>query len=185
MKILHLAPFNTAGVPIEFVRAERKLGFYSRLVTLSRSRQGFEEDICLDLPLLDHWLIRLAKRIISPKSRMAVQYQAAIPKEIPRIWIPNQLETSLIKFREKLWESKIQRAIEKYNLFDFDIYQLDGGLGFFRDARIIRKLKCMGKRIICCYTGSDLRVRGVIPEIDKLSDLNIQSNLTINFYTQI
>jgi len=27
--------------------------------------------------------------------------------------------------------------------------------------------------VICCYTGSDLRTRGVIPEIDAIADLNI------------
>jgi len=27
--------------------------------------------------------------------------------------------------------------------------------------------------VICCYTGSDLRTRGVIPAIDQLSDLNV------------
>ena len=44
---------------------------------------------------------------------------------------------------------------------------------FFRDARIVKKLKAAGKRIVCYYIGTDLRDRGVIPEIDALSDLNI------------
>ena len=56
-------------------------------------------------------------------------------------------------------------------MLNFDVYQLDSGLGFFRDARIIKSLKARGKKIICCYTGSDLRVRGVIPEIDAIADL--------------
>ena len=29
------------------------------------------------------------------------------------------------------------------------------------------------KKIICCYTGSDLRTRGIIPAIDRISDLNV------------
>ncbi len=172
-RILHIAPFNTAGVPLELVRAEQALGFDSRLVTLSRSRQKFEEDICLDLPWLDHWSIRLAKQLFSPRSRMDVSHEVSIPKEIPRIWKPNRAEDLLIHARERFWQDRIDAAIAKFHLLDFDVYQLDGGLEFFRDARIVRQLKSNGKKIICCYTGSDLRVRGVIPEIDALSDCNV------------
>ncbi|MCI0512202.1 hypothetical protein L0128_03220 [candidate division KSB1 bacterium] len=173
MKILHLAPFNVAGVPIEFVRAERSLGFTSRLVTLGRSRLQFEEDICLDLPLLDSPVVNLAKRLFSPATRTQVHYRVPPATEIPRIWHPNRLENGLIVAREFLWRPKIQAAMQQYHLEDFDIYQLDGGLEFFRDGRFIRALKARGKKIICCYTGSDLRVRGILPAIDALSDLNI------------
>ena len=173
MKILHIAPMNTAGVPIEFVRAERLLGHESRLVTLRRSPLKFEEDICLDLPLLDHWSVRLAKRLFSPAKRRTVHFRPHTPQQIPRVWLPNPMEQRLIQWREHIWKPKIEAAIRKHNLLDFDVYQLDGGLGFFRDGHIIRQLKQQGKKIICCYTGSDLRVRGVIPEIDALSDLNI------------
>lgn len=172
-RILHIAPFNTAGVPLELVRAEQALGFASRLVTLSRSRQKFEEDICLDLPLLDHWSIRLAKKLFSPRSRTNVSHEVSLPNEIPRIWKPNRAEELLISVRERYWQDRIDAAIKKFNLLDFDVYQLDGGLEFFRNARIVRQLKANGKKIICCYTGSDLRVRGVIPEIDALSDCNV------------
>lgn len=172
-RILHIAPFNTAGVPLELVRAEQILGFDSRLVTLSRSRQKFEEDICLDLPLLDHWSIRLAKKLFSPRSRTNVSHEVTLPQEIPRIWRPNRAEILLIKARERFWRGRLDAAIEKFHLLDSDVYQLDGGLEFYRDARIVRQLKARGKKIICCYTGSDLRVRGVIPEIDALSDCSV------------
>ena len=174
MKILHIAPFNTSGVPAELVRAERRLGHYSRLVTLVRDRRGYEEDICLDLPWIDFPLTFIAKRLISAKEKLSVDNVARIPDRIPIEWRPNNLvEDTLVKLRDKLWSPKIRRAIGKYDLFNFDVYQLDGGLGFFRDARIILQLKQRGKKIICCYTGSDLRTRGVIPQIDQLSDVNV------------
>jgi glycosyltransferase involved in cell wall biosynthesis len=34
-------------------------------------------------------------------------------------------------------------------------------------------MKAAGRVIICCYTGSDLRTRGVIPEIDAISHVNV------------
>ena len=54
-----------------------------------------------------------------------------------------------------------------------DLIQLDGGIGFYRNGRDIINFKRLGKKIICCYTGSDLRMRGVIPQIDAVSDLNV------------
>ena len=64
-RILHLAPFNTSGVPITLVRAEREVGFESRLITLGRDSRNYEEDICLDLPFLDFIGTRLAKKLFS------------------------------------------------------------------------------------------------------------------------
>lgn len=173
MKILHIAPINTAGVPLTFVQAERALGHESRLVTLQKHPRNFGEDICLELPFFDFWGTQLAKKLFSPPQRLNVQFQSKIPEHIPRVWRPNRPEQMLIALREKIWQRKVEKAINTYDLLNFDVYQLDGGLGFFRDGRIIQQLKNAGKKIICCYTGSDLRVRGVIPQIDCVSDLNI------------
>jgi hypothetical protein len=174
MKILHIAPFNTAGVPMTFVQAERALGHESHLITLGRNKLSFKEDICLDLPFLNFWGTTLIKKIFTPYKRRIVDNIARIPDKIPIQWSPGNLgEQILIRFRESVWNNKIHKAILKYNLHDFDIYQLDGGLGFYRDSRFIIQLKKNKKKIICCYTGSDLRTRGVIPEIDHISYLNI------------
>ena len=173
-KILHIAPFNTAGVPITFVKAERNLGYESRLVTLGIGRQDREEDIALNLRFLDSPFTRFAKQIFTPESRRKIGNRAKIPKTIPIKWYPSGLgEKTLIKLREKLWEKKIDQFFRSIDIDHFDIIQLDGGLGFFRDGRVVQRLKSRKKKIICCYTGSDLRTRGVIPQIDELSDLNV------------
>ncbi|MBN1349821.1 hypothetical protein JXJ21_10460 [candidate division KSB1 bacterium] len=173
MKILHIAPINTAGVPLALVRAENAIGIQSRLITFHRHPRDFGEDICLDLPLFDFWGVHLAKKLFSPSERVAVRYDAKLPETIPPTWIPGRIEHTLIRMRERLWQPRIERAIADYDIVSFDVIQLDGGMGFYRDGRIIRQLKSGGKKIICCYTGSDLRVRGVIPEIDHISDLNV------------
>jgi len=82
-------------------------------------------------------------------------------------------EKLLIKFREAVWKPMIKRAYQQYQLDQFNVIQLDGGIGFFRDGNDILRLKQQGKKIICCYAGSDLRIRGVIPQIDAISDLNV------------
>jgi glycosyltransferase involved in cell wall biosynthesis len=59
------------------------------------------------------------------------------------------------------------------DFWNFDLYQLEGGLEFFRDGRTVLELKNRGKKILCLYTGSDLRTRGVIPVIDDVADLHL------------
>jgi len=172
LKILHIAPFNYAGVPMNFVKAERNLGHYSRLIVLGGNTQKREGDIFLNLPFIDSPFVRAAKKIFTPKKRRKIVHDITSPEKIPNVWsYANYGEKFLIKYREALWRFKIDFILKKIDFLNFDLYQLDGGLGFYRDSRLIKKLHSMGKMIVVCYTGSDLRTRGVIPEIESISDL--------------
>ena len=173
MKILHIAPFNVANVPMTFVLAERQLGYEGRLLTFARNPQGFPEDICLNLPFVNSRGLTYFKRLINGKSRTEVTNIKPELTSLPPTWQPNQLEKLFVKFRENFWQPIIKKAYQQYQLDQFDVIQLDGGIGFFRDGSDIIRLKQLGKKIICCYTGSDLRIRGVIPQIDSISDLNV------------
>ena len=176
-RILHIAVCNIAGVPLEFVRAERALGYYSRLITFTPSPYGFGEDICLHLPLISDLPMQLFKGLLGYRNPETANLRAK-PSQIPPIWRPrNRLESWLINLRDLIWKERVMKFSQGFDLFGFDVYQLDGGSGFTRRGEIIRNLKQSGKRIVCCYLGSDLRIRGVIPEIDELSDLN----LTVEF----
>ena len=173
-RILHLAPFNTSGVPITFVKADRKLGFESRLITLSRDPRGYDEDVCLQLPFLDSLSMRWTKRLVSDPSRLRQDNRRTRPRQMPPVWQPHTVaEKWLIKMREAIWARKIHQVMDELDFWNFDIYQLDGGLEFFRDGRTIAQLERMGKKIICLYTGSDLRTRGLIPAIDEHADLRL------------
>ncbi|OQX94953.1 hypothetical protein B6I21_07975 [candidate division KSB1 bacterium 4572_119] len=173
MKILHIAPFNVAGVPITLVKAERELGHDSRLITLGKTRQAYEEDICLNLPFLNFMGLKSFKRLIGGKKRVYVSNKTPSRNEFPLQWTPNKAEKIFILFRESIWQKKVNRMFEEINIDQFDVIQLDGGVGFYRNGRDILEFKRRGKKIICCYTGSDLRVRGIIPQIDAISDLNV------------
>ncbi|MFQ5705873.1 MAG: glycosyltransferase [bacterium] len=174
LRIIHIAPFNTSGVPMALVKAERKLGHYSRLVTLGRDLRHYEEDICLDLPFMNSWATRLAKRIVVHPDRLSVHNNYKMPETIPPVWQPNgPAEKIGIALREWLWKRRIEQLFESCDFWNFDIYQLDGGLEFFRNGQTIKKLKALHKKVICCYTGSDLRTRGVLPNVDALTDLNV------------
>ena len=172
LKILHLCDQNWVGSASTFVKYHNKLGNHSRLVTLSRCASGFDEDICLDLPLVKGSPLDMTvKKLVNLIHRGAPK---SVDTSRARVWRPRSgFETLLFALRDTLWAPKIYSVVERHDLLRFDIYHLESGSGFFRDSRIVKKLKAMGKRIVCYYLGTDLRDRGVIPEIDRLSDLNI------------
>lgn len=165
MKILHVAPINVAGVPYSMMQMQQRFGHHARLVSLHTNTLTFPEDICLSLPL--------------PRNALAMSWrrykQAPAPSApMPKIHQPsNILEELYFKYDDWRRENVVLRCIERNKLDDYDIIHYDGGLDFFRDARIARRWKREGKKIVCHYMGSDLRIRGVDPRIDELSDLNI------------
>jgi len=168
LKILHIAPQNFAGMPLDFVKMHRMFGDESHLITLFRNTINFEEDICLDFKLPSGkgaklWRDSKIETTLVPK----LKYNQ--PKNI--------LEKVYFYLRDVKNKSKIHEAIKSYNLFDYDIYHFDGGMDFFRDLRFAKELKKRKKKIVCCYFGSDLRTRGIFKELDEMSDLN----LTVEF----
>ena len=159
IKILHIAPQNFAGMPMDFVNMHRQYGAESRLVTLYKNTLNFEEDICINLPLHTG---KIAKGWRDKKVSEKKFYK---PK--------NNLENIYFKFRDFRNRSRITSVIDKYKLYDFDIYHFDGGMDLFRDLRFAKEVKRRGKKIVCCYFGSDLRTRGIFKELDDMSDLNL------------
>lgn len=172
-RILHLAPQNISGVPITFVRAERKLGLESRLVTLMRDPRGYEEDVCLELPFLKGMGMRQIKKLFLPKTRLEISNRQVAVSGTPR-WQPHSItERALLALRERVWQPRLTRLMREIDFWNFDLYQLEGGMEFFRDGRTVAELKRRGKKIVCLYTGSDLRTRGLIPEVDRCADLRL------------
>jgi glycosyltransferase involved in cell wall biosynthesis len=179
LKILYLAPEHYTGALELFVQAHRQLGNESRLVTLYRSHSGYSEDICLRLPLVGpHRSLMTLRRLAYFGHGQQGMYTPKVGH--PPVWRPaNLAEKLFFRARDVLWAPRVYRAIEEYDLMEFDIYHLESGLGFFRDGRVIGRLKTMGKKIVCSYHGTDLRQRGVIPEIDAISDLNLTCELDL------
>jgi glycosyltransferase involved in cell wall biosynthesis len=169
LKILHLAPQNYAGVPYSFYDMHNACGDYSRLVTFHKNQRNFPEDICLELPLPDFHLANKWR-----KKKVAVREEQNITSA-PVFEPKNFIEKIYFNINDFSKKNKINEAIQKYKLDDFDIIHYDAGLDFFRNSLVAKKWKKEGKKIVCCYYGSDLRIRGVIKELDAISDLNITS----------
>jgi glycosyltransferase involved in cell wall biosynthesis len=174
MKILHIAAYNISGVPLTMVKAERKLGHYSRLVTFQRDWRSYEEDICLELPGWGQKFLYTIKKIIYSGERTTQSNRKSHSLSIPQVWkAGNVLESIMLRLRDAALRPVIMRAISRNGLESFDVYQLEGGHGFFKYDDVIPAWHRAGKKVICCYYGSDLRRRGVMPEIHAISDCNV------------
>ena len=78
LRILHLCDQNWVGTASTFVKYHNKLGNYSRMVTLSRCRTGFDEDICLNLPMMKGSRLDMAlKQGDEPAARERPEERAA------------------------------------------------------------------------------------------------------------
>jgi hypothetical protein len=173
MKVLHVAPLNVAGVPYLMMDMQRRFGADARLVTLHRSTHTFPEDICLDLHLprnaVARWW-RKKKRVTSTASSpLSGNHLLGPPTQAPK----NGVESIYFRYDDYRRKNTIEEAIERFQLDQYEIIHYDGGVDFFRDCRLASDWKVRGKRIVCHYMGSDLRVRGVIPAMDRLSELNL------------
>ncbi len=169
LKILHLAPQNYAGVPYSYYRMHIACGDQSRLVTYHKNPLSFPEDICLNLPLPNFKLAKLWRRqkVDSREESLSTEAPVFNPKNI--------FEKLYFDFNDYIKKDTINSAIEKYDLNNFDIIHYDAGLDFYRNARQAIEWKKMGKKIVSVFYGSDLRIRGVIKELDEISDLSITS----------
>jgi len=178
LKILYISPENTVGTLSYWKRGHKQMGNYCRFVTFYSHPAGYEEDICLNLPLLSPSRTYMNIRDKISKLLEKRDYWSEL-KGYPPIWNPPEWKKKIFRLRERIWEPKINRAIQQYNLTDFDIYHFEWGTDFYRDAKFAKRLKAAGKKIICHYHGKDMRNRGVIKELDEISDLNLTNELDL------
>jgi hypothetical protein len=171
MKILHFAIENFARVPANLVRAERELGHESLLMTLYPSSHGFhDEDVCLDAPFVKTPAVRFAKKFIHPRAGVPVRMRRS-GGQGPPVWKPaNRLSDILFRLRDRLWAPKVRKALDSIGTETVDVLFLDGGMGFLRHDTFAAAIKAGGAKIAVGYYGSDLRTRGILPEIDGLAD---------------
>ena len=149
-------------------------------ITLYRNPNQSDAGICLNLPLIstDSWYLKYRHQYYKYYRGELGDYQEK--EGFPPTWEPNSLfEKLFFVTRDWIWHYYIDPAINKYNLFDYDIYHFEWGLDLYRDCRFAKKLSIKGKPIICTYHGQDMRTRGVIKDMDKISNLNLTSELDL------
>ncbi len=179
-KILYISPENTVGTLNLWKKIHKQNNNVCRSVTFFKSPKNFNEDICLELPInFTKPFLKNMRHNFYKLYRGKLGYHKEKTGYPPTYSPEGRLDNLFFRFKDKLNEKKINSTIEKFNLMDFDVYHLESGIGFFKDSRIIQQLAKSGKKIICHFHGEDLRTRGVIPEIDKISNLNLTNEVDL------
>ena len=146
MKILYISPENTVGTLSLWRQEHISRGNVCRTVTFFRSPKNFEEDICLDLPF--NFTTPILSRLRN------IVYQAYRGHEgyfkektgFPPQWEPEGLiDNSFLKLKDLIWRPKIEEAIEKFDLYDFDIYHFESGMDFLKNEFFVKKLNQLRK----------------------------------------
>lgn len=174
LSILHIAPENTAGVPFNVNEMQNRFGLKSRLLTFYKIPFDFPEDICLNLKLLRGrlamgWRKLKQSRLHESLDSRNIDEFTHMPYFAPR----NLFEKLYLKRRERKNEKLFLEVIKNNNLEKSSIIHFDGGIDYYSDSRLAKKWKAQGKKIVNCYFGDDLRTRGIVKDMDELSDLNL------------
>tara|TARA_B100000214_G_scaffold317996_1_gene252090 strand:+ start:4393 stop:5481 length:1089 start_codon:yes stop_codon:yes gene_type:complete len=180
MKILYISPENTVGTLTLWRKEHQSRGNECRTLTFFKSPKNFKEDICLNLPFNFTKPTMSKMRNIIYKIYNGKEGYFKEKKGYPPIWRPSGiLDKSFIGLKDWFWRPIVKRAIQKYNLYDFDVVHFEGGMDFLKDEFYVKNLNKMGKKIICHYHGEDLRNRGVMPIIDFVSNLNLTNEVDL------
>jgi len=176
VKILYISPENTVGTLGLWQRVHEARGNECRYVTFYPSATGFPDDICLNLPWISasaryiHWRNWIYTRTKSPLGD-----ETNVPGN-PPVWQPGSLaERAFFALRDWLWRFRVEPAIRKYGLLDFDVYHFEWGLEFYRHGGFVDRLAERGKPMLATYHGQDFRNRGVIPAVDRHMQINLTS----------
>jgi glycosyltransferase involved in cell wall biosynthesis len=172
MKFLYITPEHVSGTLSLFKKEHERRGDECRFVTFWHSRYDFNDDICLELPLMPNaaWVRGLRSMLGRDPHRAFKPVSESLP-----VWNPGAISKSAFALRDFLNWPQIEDAIKRFHLDEFDVIQLDGGLDFTRDARFIRHCANKGAHILCFYHGSDMRCRGIIPAVDRLAEVRLTS----------
>ncbi|MCB2212623.1 glycosyltransferase [bacterium] len=180
MNILCVAPYHVTGTLLLWKREFARRGHRFRYVTLFRSPFGFDEDICLDLPLQPSNDAFIQARTLAYKAlRGAEPDDAPIDARPPFQPAPHPAVQTFFDVRDNVLAPRINSAIEQLNLDDADIIWLDQGAEFFRDGRTVQRWAAMDKPMMAFYHGSDMRNRGILPQIDQHLGLRLTSEVDL------
>ncbi|MCH7573951.1 MAG: hypothetical protein IIA59_02390 [Candidatus Marinimicrobia bacterium] len=176
MKILYISPQNTVGTLSLWQKVHESRGNRCDFITFFPSPLGFDNGICLNLPLAS------GRRFFEPlrgwfyrRTRGPLGEEAPRPGK-PPIWEPgSRIEPLFFAFRDWLWRFKIEPAIRKYGLLDYDVYHFEWGQDLYRSGDFIRRVAALGKPMLATYHGQDFRNRGVLPEVDSRVWLSLTS----------
>tara|TARA_B100000029_G_scaffold131734_1_gene125532 strand:- start:1299 stop:2387 length:1089 start_codon:yes stop_codon:yes gene_type:complete len=180
VKILYISPENTVGTLSLWKREHESRGHECRTVTFFQSPKKFEEDICLNLPFNFTGTKMSTLRNFIYKLYRGEEGYFKSKEGYPPVWQPEGwFDSMFFKFKDWLWKPIVEKAIEKFDLYNFDVVHFESGSDFLKNEFFVKELYKKGKKIIAHYHGEDLRSRGVMPSIDSLSHQNLTNEVDL------
>lgn len=181
MRILVIAPYHVTGTLDLWRRGLGQRGHELRFVTLWPNQWGFAEDISLSLPLMPHegnWIVK-ARRSIHRRTRGPLADDTPIEERPPMWQSPGFFADAFFAIRDAVIAPQVLAAAREHGFDDYDIIWLDQGAEFFRDGRFVRRWAGMGKKLMAFYHGSDMRNRGIYPQVDRHLGLRLTSEVDL------
>lgn len=181
MRILVIAPFHVSGTLDLYQRGLRERGHELRFVTQWPNQWGFAEDISLNLPLMPHegnWIVK-SRRFLHRLTRGPLADDTPISERPPMWKSPGFVADSFFVLRDAVIAPYVIAAAREHKFDDYDLIWVDQGAGLFRDARLVRRWAEMGKHMMAFYHGSDMRNRGIFPQVDRHLELRLTSEVDL------
>ncbi len=185
MKILHIAHCPMQWVPLSYRDMERRHGDTSDLIFLTNPFDTRDFPV-LPQPLFTWpWLMRMRRKTVEDRWEESKDKILGIQKNQADKYeshsIPLQIRPG--NSAQKIWRAcrdtylrkKIPGLVKQYKLDEYEIVHYHGGRDYTWSADLAQYLHERGAKISCVYHGTDLRIEGVIPQLDKLSQLNLTS----------
>ncbi len=180
MKILHLTHGPFQGLPRHFLELERRFGHQADLVFFQgpADSDGFPE---IPQILMDYYPIRKfrawqVRHRVQEANRRLIAPEAAdlqVRREPIAQMRPNLLQAAWRNLKDARVRRSIPGIIRDYNLDGYDVVHFDGARDLTYGAHLAAELKRRGARIVSVFYGTELRVDGVTPALDHLTDLNL------------
>ena len=120
MKILYISPENTVGLLSIWKKIHEMQGNTCDFVTMYKSKQGFDDGLCLNLPFIGTGDKYIYMRNAYYKMTRGAMGDQEVVSSIPPFNAANSFERLYHGLRDWVWKSKIERMIQLYNLLDYD-----------------------------------------------------------------
>lgn len=170
MRVLHFAFENFQDVAGMLSRAHAHFGDSGTLVTMTPSRLGFPNGVCLNYPLMNSGLVRCVRRITGKDNVNVRPDELRLRTKGDRPW-----DRGYYWLRDQVWSYKLRGPWLRYGLDAFDVYHFDGDVPFVHGDRMLRRLR--NARIVTHFFGSELRRFGANSALRERAQLRFTSEV--------
>ena len=180
MKLLHITPINNSnlGGILKQHFSEKKKTQYD-VLTLFENEYNFQDDICLNLKWYPKkGFNRTIQQLLRGNVKPYTDYSRRSKEQGYYETLSSKLyKTLFFQIRDAINHPIIKRAIEQYDLLNYDFYIYETGTPLSRDFYFEKRLVKNNKKFMNWYIGLDVRTRGIHKFMDENSIKSVTGEL--------